>query len=148
MFKNVFYKGAVLVPNIIRPPKPIKPRRVNDLIQSIDLTATIIDIAQAESPRGAWGKSLIPYLKGKGKPREAAFSELAGHRNKGNFFVMVATQRYRYLYDRQNEIPCELYDLKEDPDELNNLVKDPGYKDLRQDLHRDFLEPFLAGRIG
>ena len=148
MFKNVFYKGSVLVPNIIHPPGGGTPRVVNSPTQSIDLTATVIDLARAESPKDSRGRTLLPFLEGNGKPREAAFSEMAGHGNRGNFLVMTATDRYRYLYDSQNEIPCELFDLQEDPDELNNLVDDPGYEKVRKNLHNNFLKPFMSGEIG
>ena len=60
---------------------------------------------------------------------------------------MTATDRYRYTFDRDNDLSCELFDLKEDPDEKNNLVDDPAYKGVREDLHNDYVEPFLAGQI-
>jgi len=144
MFKNVFYKGSVLVPNIIRPPKGMEPRVVEAITQSIDITATILDVAGAEPLEGASGQSLVPVMQGKGAQREAVYSELAGHNNRGNFLVMVATERYRYTYDRQNKIACELFDLHNDPDELDNLVNDPAYDGIRKDLHKDYLAPFVA----
>jgi len=136
------------VPNIIHPPGGATPRVVNSPTQSIDLTATVIDLARAEPPKDSQGRTLLPFLEGKGKPREAAFSEMAGHGNRGNFLVMAATDRYRYLYDSQNEIACELFDLQEDPDELNNLVDDPGSEKVRKNLHNNFLKPFMKGEIG
>ena len=33
-----------------------------------------------------------------------------------------------------------LYDLKKDPDELNNLVKDPAYAEVRNDLAMQLIE--------
>ena len=148
MFKNVFYKGAVLVPHIIRPPKGMTPSVVDTPTQHIDITATIIDIANADPPDGMRGRSLVPAMAGRDGTREVAFSELAGHGNRGNFLVMAANDRYRYVYDTENDIPCELFDLQEDPYEMNNLVDDPGYQKLRKDLHRDYLVPFINGEIG
>jgi arylsulfatase A-like enzyme len=88
----------------------------------------------------------LPLLSGAGAPRQAAFSELAGFRNQGNSFAMVATDRYRYTYDRQNDLACELFDLDHDPDELENLVDDPDAAELRERLHQDTLVPFLEDR--
>ena len=56
---------------------------------------------------------------------------------------MAAADRYRYMYDWENKIACELFDLQEDPNELHNLVNDPAYKGIRDDLHTDCVLPFL-----
>jgi len=143
VFKNVFYKGSVRVPNIVRPPGGTNARTSNELAQSIDVTATIMDLAGAELP-GAQGRSLLPMVKDPAaKGREVVYSELAGHQNKGNFFVMAANQRYRYLYDKENDIPCELFDLEKDPDELHNLVNEPGFAGIRSDMQKDYIQPFV-----
>jgi arylsulfatase A-like enzyme len=142
MFKNVFYKGSVLVPNIIRPAGGMTARSVDGPVESIDITGTILDVAGTRLAQ-CQGRSLVPLLKGQGAPREAAFSELAGLRNGGNYFVMAATERYRYLYDKENNLACELFDLQKDPAELHNLVNDPDHAGIRRDLHQKYLLPFL-----
>jgi arylsulfatase A-like enzyme len=135
----VFYKGSVRVPNIVRPPGGVKARTSDALAQSIDVSATMLDIAGAELP-GGLGKSLRPLIEDpSAKGREVVYSELAGHRNKGNFFVMAASQRYRYLYDKENE----LFDLEKDPDELHNLIHEPGSAGIRSDMHKDYIQPFM-----
>ena len=142
MFKNVFYKGSVLVPNIVYPAGGAPARTVAGPVESIDITATIVDVAGAKLPQ-CQGRSLAALVHGQGAPREVAYSELAGHRNEGNYFVMAATEQYRYLYDKANNLPCELFDLENDPDELHNLVDEPAYAGLRKDLHKDYVLPFL-----
>jgi hypothetical protein len=59
---------------------------------------------------------------------------------------LAATERYRYLYDRENDVVCEFFDLENDPDEDHNLVDDPAYKGIRQDMHKDYVIPFLEGK--
>ena len=142
VYKNVFYRGSVRVPNIVRPPGGMTGRTVDDLVQSIDLTATMMDVAGASLPL-CKGNSLVPFTKGQGKPREVAYSELAGHQGKGNFFVMAATRKYRYLYDKENDLACELFDLEKDPDEMHNLVNEPGAGGIRKDMHKDYVLPFM-----
>ncbi len=56
---------------------------------------------------------------------------------------MAATERYRYVYDKENDIACELFDLQEDPGEMHNLVDDPAHKGIRDDLHKDYVVPFM-----
>ena len=40
---------------------------------------------------------------------------------------MAANERYRYTYDKENKLACELYDLEKDCDEMHNLVDDPAF---------------------
>ncbi|MBW2062523.1 MAG: sulfatase-like hydrolase/transferase [Deltaproteobacteria bacterium] len=143
MAKMNFYKSSVLVPAIIRPPEPIEPKVVDGIIESIDLTGSIIDIAGAEPIPGSDARSLLPFLEGKGTPREVGFSAIEAS-GINIYLVMAATERYRLVIDRTTGTPCELFDLKEDPDELKNLVDDPAYKEIYDDIMNNYLEPHLA----
>lgn len=145
MAKMSFYKSSVLVPAIVAPPRPIDARVVDGPTESIDLTATVLDIAGAQPLAASDGRSLLPALEGAGSPREAAFSAIEDMGGSGNYFVMVATERYRMTLERNSGTPCELFDLQEDPDELNNLVNDPEYEAVRNDIVGTYLEPHLAG---
>jgi choline-sulfatase len=142
VYKNVFYRPSAQVPAIVRPPGGMRGRSEDALVESIDLTATMLDAAGAEMP-GCRGRSLVPFTRGAGKGREVAYSELAGHQNQGNFFVMAATARYRYVYDKRNLLACELFDLEKDPEERHNLVAEAGFAGIRKDMHKDYVQPFL-----
>jgi arylsulfatase A-like enzyme len=56
---------------------------------------------------------------------------------------MAANQRYRYTYDKENKLACELYDLEKDHDEMHNLVDDPAFAGIRKDMHKDYVEEFM-----
>jgi len=144
MGKQQFYKSAVRVPAIIRPPRGMEPKTVTGITESIDLTATITDIAGAEPIEDSSAKSLLPFLNGKGQAREVAFSAIEDAKNSDNYFIMAATDRYRLTMERSKALPCELFDLKEDPDETDNLINDPALKGVRDDLIKDYIEPHLA----
>jgi choline-sulfatase len=131
------------VPNILVPPGGVPARRIDAPVQSIDLTATFVDVAGASLPT-CEGRSLMPFVHGSPKTREVVYSELAGLQNEGNYFVMAATEQHRYVYDKLNRIPCELYDLMADPHEMHNLVGDPTYAAVQRDMHKDYVEPFLT----
>ena len=144
--KLVFYGPSVKVPGLIRPPRGVPPKEIKAPVQSVDLTATILEIAGAKPLPGATGRSLLPVMEGQGPEPGAAFSELAGPRGQGFYFVMVATPEYRYLYDRQSGTACELYDLKNDPLEQRNRLGDPAFASIQKALHGDLVEPFMRGK--
>ena len=45
----------------------------------------------------------------------------------------IRTKRYKLMHFYQFENEWELYDLKNDPDELNNLYEDPKHAKLQKD---------------
>jgi arylsulfatase A-like enzyme len=144
MAKMNFYKGSVLVPAIVRPPQPMKGKVVDSIVESIDLTATILDVAGVDPLERSQARSLIPFLEGYGQPKEAAFSAISSGRNQEQYFVMVANERYRLTIERNTGQFCELFDLEEDPDELHNLVDNSAYRNIREKMKKDLLEPYLA----
>ena len=147
MAKMQFYRSSVQVPAIIRPPAgvsadlPHAPKVYNGLVESIDLTATILDMAGAGPLPDSGGMSLLPVLSGGSINREAAFSAIQGRKS---YFVMAATERYRMTIERNSNTYCELFDLMDDPDELHNLVNDPDYAAICRDIDKDLIQPHLA----
>src|SRR3712207_7450213 len=88
----------------------------------------------------AAGRSLVPLLTGTpGAERELvfAFDEYGGTR-------MVRTAEEK-LVVRAGDMPTELYDLRDDPDERVNRAEDPGYAPRRQELTAA-LHDWFAGR--
>ena len=144
MAKMNYYKSSVQVPAIIRPPEGIKGKVEEGLVESIDLTATILDIADAEPLERSAGMSLLPCIDGKGRSKEAAFSAIKARKYKDRTYMMAVTDRYRYTLESQSWTPCEFFDLQEDPDELNNLVNDSSVQGLMKDLDADLVKPYLA----
>ncbi len=74
---NAFQDCLTRVPLIMKIPgvKP-KAKIFNQLVQSIDIFPTILDIAQIKTPYTHFGKSLMPIIKGeKEKIRDAVFAE-------------------------------------------------------------------------
>jgi arylsulfatase A-like enzyme len=142
--KTLFYHSSVGVPGIVRPPGGAPaPRRVDAPAEAIDLAATILDVAGAEA-LDAPGRSLLPAMRGEQGPRYA-FSEMA--RSKDTLYVAVTDGRWRYTVEARSKTPCELFDLASDPDEVTNLVADPGQARRVAQMQGDLIEPHLAGRV-
>lgn len=47
---------------------------------------------------------------------------------------MVLTDRYKMAVNSLTREPLELYDMVEDPNELNNRVNDPSFRQVRDEL--------------
>ena len=60
-------------------------------------------------------------------------------------FIMAATERYRLTIERETGTARELFDLVEDPEQLNNLANDPACKGIREEMRMNYIEPLLAG---
>jgi len=144
MAKLNFYKSSVQVPAIIRPPKGMEGKVESGLTESIDLTATVLDIAGAEPLERSAGNSLLPFISGEGKPKEAAFSAIKFIKYPDRTYTMTVTDRYRYTLESESWTPCEFFDLQEDPDELSNLVNDSSVQGLMKDMDADLVRPYLA----
>jgi arylsulfatase len=139
LFSNmVFYEPAVKVPLIIRPPGGGPGRRFADLIEQVDLSATLLDIAGARPLPGAPGRTLADVAEGsRATGRSVVVSENFG-------FGMWRTERYKLVVEERQQLPVQLFDLIEDPDEDHNLVSDPDYGDIVGDLMYDYVRRFLA----
>ena len=119
LYKQCFYEQSVRVPLIVHAPKMVRPQRVKDLVEQIDLFSTFCDAAGASEGDGRQGRSLMPLLRGEldGPHREAAFSE--------NWFGRMARSGDHKLVYYPGKPHGELYDLVADPDEQENLWDDP-----------------------
>ena len=120
--KTVFYEGSVHIPLLMRLPGVIKPGTVVTApVSQLDYYATILDYLEAKGPESQ-GWSLRPLIEGKedGKDR-IAVSEWA----KGNVPGFMAFDgRWKLMIARSADSPSldALYDLKNDPLELVNLL--------------------------
>ena len=138
--KVAMYNPSMHVPLVIRPPKAVEPRTVEDLIELNDVNPTILEAAGAAPLAGSHAASLFPYLgRTDRRIHDAVFSEVYA-------FTAVITDRYNYVVERATGRPCSLYDLDEDPLEENNLAADPAAGGIRDRLYERHLKPFLAGQ--
>lgn len=112
--KSVYYEQAIRVPVIISGPSVITGES-DALVQLYDLAPTILELAGVDSPFPMESSSLVPLLRGEtDHHREYQISELRGSR-------MLYDGYYKFVehdVDRN-----ELYDLQEDPDEVENLTE-------------------------
>jgi len=131
--KIVFYESALKIPCIIRPPGGAGGWVSDALTDQLDIMATILDIGGETPFEESDGRSLVTNIEsGSGGKaahcgKDAVFSEV-------NLYSMVLTDRYKMAVNSLTREPLELYDTVDDPDELDNRVRDPALKAVREAL--------------
>lgn len=116
--KQNLYDHGMKVPLLIAGPG-IRPGRADALVYLLDLYPTLCDWAGLPVPPGLDGRSFKPVLERKSRP---ARSELfLAYRN-----VQRAWRDERWKVIRYPQINrTQLFDLKNDPDELKDLASEP-----------------------
>jgi len=122
--KACIYEECLRVPLVVRYPRlaPL-PRQDDGLALNIDLAPTLAELAGAEIPPGRDGRSLVRSLDGTDRepPQSFDFEAFSGIRFA---FAGVREERWKFAeYAVTGE--RELYDLHEDPYELENRADDP-----------------------
>ncbi len=120
--KNIFLEESVRVPYILNFPGKISSKKIDTAISTINTFATVLDYAgiKAESD----GYSLRNLAEG-GKPTtDFAISEWNYVLNQKIPNLMIRTKDWKLMICRSNDNNGNdaLYDLKNDPYELNNLL--------------------------
>ncbi|WP_018969000.1 sulfatase family protein [Rubritalea marina] len=140
------YEQSLRVPLIIYDPRVPQESRgnvVEHLVNNIDLTPTIVDLAELEIPEGYQGKSLTPFLKGQAPEQWRQDTFVEHHFKLFENWHGVRSERYKYAvyYDQEKPYEC-LYDLKNDPNEKVNRAKSPEYE-KQLEMMRQRLDHYL-----
>ena len=135
--KRWMYDESLKMPFIVKWPGMTKPgSRNTDLIQNLDYAQTFLELAGAKIPEDMQGASLVPLLKGQ-TPKDWR-KEIYYHYYEYPSVHMVPrhngirSKRYKLMHFYQFKNEWELYDLKSDPDELNNIYGDPKFAKVRK----------------
>ena len=131
------YRGLVRVPFIWSDPDA-RPSVHSCLCGTLDIADTILDRAGLQAPNGMQGRSLLPALRGEKAGHDALIIE--EHQRRG-YMGMKNNFRARSLITADNRLTLyegvswgELYDLTDDPQEMNNLWDDPRARQRRSEL--------------
>lgn len=129
---NHMYDPLAKVPLIAKFPAAAARTGVSEaLVSNVDLAPTILETAGLEVPGHMAGVSLL-----KADPeREFVFAESGGTIHRKQYMARSRSAKLLECEDRDISL---FFDLERDPEELVNLVDDPGYSEAVAD-HRDAL---------
>jgi len=129
--KRFMYEESFGMPMVMRYPKLIKAGSVNnDLVMNLDFAPTVMELLGIENDEPWQGQSLLPLMKGE---------EVTGWRKDGIYYHYyeypfgwhkvkrhygVRTDRYKLIHFYNDIDKWELYDLENDPEEMNNIYDD------------------------
>ncbi|MGC9057273.1 MAG: sulfatase family protein [Candidatus Saccharicenans sp.] len=136
--KWLMYDLSIRVPLIIYDPRLSKENRGllrKELVLNIDLPATILDLARVPIPGKYQGRSLKPLL-GRRKPiwRNEIFCEELWDNPEIPQSEGVRTDRWKYIQYPKHPEYVELFDLKNDPQEKQNLARMTQYQPTLEEL--------------
>jgi arylsulfatase A-like enzyme len=150
------YEESIRNPFLMRYPPLIEAgSRPEELVLSVDLAPTVLDLAGTPIGDQIQGRSLVPVLAGTADDwRKSILVEFYTYENPMPWLVdmdyrMVRTDRYKYVHWMQHPDQDEMYDLEADPYEMTNIIDRPemaGERDaLREELGQLVLQAMNLG---
>jgi arylsulfatase A-like enzyme len=131
--KRFMYEEALRMPLLIRYPGIIPAGDVSDaMVLNLDFMPTFLDFASISKPEDLQGISFKSIAIGS-EPEEwrnAIFYKFYEEAYGIGPHEGVRTDRYKLIHFLYGDEGWELYDLKEDPNELNNLYSSPDHQEL------------------
>lgn len=156
--KRLIYEECLRMPFLIRYPKEIEPGTVNeDIVLNIDFAPLFLDYAGIATPSYMQGESFRANLKDRTPAHWRKSMYYRYWMNDDNDHHVAAhygirTERYKLAYfyaqplgirgaNKSSLTPeWELYDLQNDPAEMQNIYNDPANKKLIAQLKKELLQ--------
>ena len=142
--KRFMYEESLRTPILMRYPKEIKKGiEINELIQNLDFAPTFLDYAGIEIPSNIQGKSFRNIVnQTHSEWRDAIYYTYyeypSVHMVKRHYGVR--THRYKLMHFYYDIDEWEMYDLEEDPSEMNNIYDNPEYVNIKDMMHERLVD--------
>ena len=126
--RRLAYEPSIHIPLIVRYPRLVKAGAApRTLSSNVDLAPTLLELGQAPIPTDMHGRSLLPALADNAAAIRQDllieyYSDTEFPRLKGMGYKAVRTDRYKFVRYEELQGMDELYDLQNDPHELDNLL--------------------------
>jgi arylsulfatase A-like enzyme len=144
--KWIMYEQSLRVPLIIYDPRNPSPRQIDEMALNIDIAPTILEFAGIEVPDQYQGLSLTGYSHGENplNTRESFICEHLWEIDPPDKIIIdpsegIRTKDWKYFRYTKNPEIEQLFDLKNDPLEVNNLAGEPEYQDKLIELRTEMV---------
>jgi arylsulfatase A-like enzyme len=130
------YEDLMRVTLVVRGPGVARDKVIQEPVSTLDLAATFYDCAGVSPPHALQSRSLGTLLAGKSQARDTAYSEWHLHPSRcgvGLKLRTVRTKTHKCTFELESGAG-ELYDLRNDPGEMDNLFDDAGYAKVKREL--------------
>lgn len=127
--KNTLWDRSTRVPMIWAGPGIVPGGRCDEPVELLDIYPTLLELAGLPARPALEGLSLVPQLQHAATPRTRPALTSHGPGNHG-----IRTRDWRYV--RYADGSEELYDMRTDPEEWNNLAGDSKSSEIKADLAR------------
>lgn len=144
--RRLAYEEGIRIPLLLRHPPLIKAgTRRNQMVLTLDVAPTLLELAGAPVPPGLHGKSLVPLFSTNAPTWRDSFlvehfSDNVFPRTRQMGYQAIRTEGWKLIHYVDLSDSDELYDLNRDPYEMRNLVGNPRVADdlrgLQQELAR------------
>ena len=139
--RRLAYEESARIPLMVRYPPLVEAGITPEpLVMNIDVAPTLLELGGSQPARPLHGLSLVPLLRGE-EPSDWRSSILVEYYTDTVFrrivtmgYKAVRTDRYKYIDYLELEGMAELYDLESDPFELDNVIDDPDYSAILEEM--------------
>lgn len=138
------YEDAIRVPFIVSMPGMLPAGKSSTAIQSlVDLAPTFASVAGLDVPRGMQGLSQFDAWREASSVRDHALVENHHQQGAEVHLRTLVTDRQKLTVYRGRDWG-ELFDLRDDPNELNNRFDDPAFREVRESMLRKLVDADLC----
>ncbi len=131
------YDGIIHLPCFMRLPGALPAGKVvEDLVETVDIMPTLLDIAGAPCPERVKGESLMPLIRGE---RDGWRGEVLVEHKAPDGLSVKTLRTDDYKYTRVHTGEELLVDLRDDPDEFVNRAADPACAGALQEMRERLL---------
>ena len=142
--KRAAYEPSMRIPMIMRYPYLVSSATVcEEMVLNIDLAPTILELAGISIPGSMQGQSWLSVLKGRPGRKSFLYEyfQETDRRYKRPTVIAVRTKQWKYVtYPLDDSLTGELYNLRIDPEELNNLFGNPGHADITEQMKNELAQ--------
>jgi arylsulfatase A-like enzyme len=151
--RRLAYEESIRLPLLVRfPPRVKAGAEPTGMALTTDLAPTIVELTGAPALPNIDGRSLVPLFTRTPDDWRKSFlveytTDIVFPRTLKMGYDAVRTERYKFIRYRDLDGMNELYDLRDDPFELSNLIDSPNAAEVRGRMEVELKRILAAGRL-